>query len=318
MKPTLLLSHGVGWSAHSPIIYTLQRLTKYCHNGFTKKLNYLYLVGGDTRACLTDSLITEIKYHVLNHQWENRNSHVGHKMNTTEDLSPLKDFPLEVFEDFCTPPYTIDKYITFYKTLWEIVEPQGYKAVSDWSPYVHTPALYNALTSNHLQDHFNLKGLIIVRDPIRRAFSHALSINARYKENNTIHNYLHCYIEELDRIRTINPDTQIFVMEELWENPNGREKKKLSDFLQCNVTDLWQNGYAPDLGHLIPEDPKDFISTKGTPCQYAGQRDAILTPELYREYRKQYSYIYDNWKRRFGILPRYWGRPINYESNVSL
>lgn len=312
VKPTLLLNHGTGWSATSPLIYTLQRLAKYCHNGHTKATNYFYILNNSHIGTTRDDKITSLKPKVLNNTWENWNSHIGHKLNTTEDLLPIKDFPLDVFEDFATPPYTLDKYVRYYNTLWDIVEPQGYKAVSDFSPYFGSlNTLRKNLSDFNFHNHFYLKGIVIVRDPIRRAWSQFLSIKSRRNTNETFDDFMTCYITQIDIIKQhINPNIHIVVMEELWEG-NGKEKDKLSNFLGHPVTDLWKNGYAPDKGHLVTENDC-------TPCQFAGQRDAILTPELYREYRKQYSYIYDNWKRRFGILPRYWGRPINYESNASL
>ena len=303
MKPTLILNHGVGWAATSPLIYTLQRLTKHCHNGHCKKTNYLYLIGGDHRECLT-AAIKYLKPKVLNNTWENFEPNIGHKMNLPEDLQPIRDFPLDLFEDFATPPYTIDKYVRYYNKLWEIVEPQGYKAISDFTPYVYTPHLKQPLTE--IQKYFNVKSIIIVRDPIRRAFSHSLSHDARNIPR-TVDELIHCYVENYDQIKSINPNTIMVVMEELWEG-TGKELKKLESFLGTSIPELWINGYSPDRGHLIKD-------TDGTPCQITGQSDKPLTPELYQYYRKKYSYIYDNWKKRYGILPRQWGRPIDYEKN---
>ena len=41
MKPKMLLIGGWGWSATSPLVYTLQRNVKYAHFGYTKVFRYL-------------------------------------------------------------------------------------------------------------------------------------------------------------------------------------------------------------------------------------------------------------------------------------
>ena len=100
----------------------------------------------------------------------------------------------------------------------------------------------------------------------------------------------------------------MFSMEELWEG-TGKELKRLSTFLDYPITELWTNLYAPDIGHHLRYDIR-------VPCQHHGQADAELTPQMYKQYLKDFSPIYNRYRKRFGILPRYWGRPINYDNNL--
>lgn len=311
MKPTLLLSFGIAYAATSPLAYTLQRYARYCHGGYTKELKFLHLVSKpSTNPTLKDRL-NSYRDFVLSNTWENHKSHQGHRMNLTQDLSPLKDFSLKHFDRLTSPPYTLKNYINFYYALWEHVKPLGYKAVADFSK-IHPPQIDRFLPLfDKLHHHFNLKGIIIVRDPVRTAFGQHLchAKRSRHREVRTYADDLD-YISFFDRIKELIPDSHMVIMEELWEG-DGKEKDKLSNFLDHPITDLWDNCYAPDKGHLAQYNPN-------VPCQFFGQTDAELTPELYFKYKQDLQKCYTNWERRFGILPRYWGRPIDYQKNASI
>lgn len=312
MKPTLLICWGFGWAASSPLAYTLQRNAKYCHVGHTKQLYYL---GRTVRE--TDPL-DDFKTRVVNNTWENYDSDVGHKMNLPEDLEPLKNFPLDVFEDFATKPYTIEKYINYYLALWETVKPFGFKAVADFSRFSWRTNNIKDIASiewNKLHEHFDLKGIFIVRDPIRRVFSEILTLNHFARKNNEeeivndeLPEWMVDYVTCFDNARMIIPNTQMFVMEELWEG-SGRELKKLSTFLDHPIDELWHNSYAPDVGHHIKYDSR-------VPCQHLGQSNRVLSPYIYANWLDACRPVYDSWRKRYGILPRYWGRPIDYKKNL--
>jgi len=321
IKPTLLLSFGCGWAATSPLAYTLQRYNKYCHTGFTKELKLLPLLGIPPEEKIHGELATRlyrIKERVVTGTWENFETDFGHNMNLPEDLAPLRDFPLDLFDEVTRPPYTVDNYIKYYYNVWEHVKRFGYKAVADHSK-IHPYQLEGFVpTINKLHEHFNLKGYFIVRDPVRRAFSEHLAKcymrslppeqAARYKYRTEVtdpQSHGVDYIPAFDRIKQLIPDSHIIVMEELWEG-SGREKDKLSKFLDTPIQKLWKNCYAPDRGHLIERDPT-------APCQYDGQTSQELTSSLYYEIKQSFQSHYDNWQARYGILPRYWGRPLKYQ-----
>jgi|TARA_Y100000289_G_scaffold19032_1_gene18323 hypothetical protein len=319
-KPTLLISFGCGWAATSPLAYTLQRYVKYCHTGFTKELKLLPLLGISPEEKVYGELqhrLERIKQRVVSNTWENYNIDIGHKMNLPEDLEPLKDFPLKLFDECTSPPYTVDNYIKYYYNVWEHVKRYGYKAVADHSK-IHPMNLESFVPIlEKLHEHFNLKSYIIVRDPVRRAFSEYLKAcylmnlpaeqASRYKyranTSDPRRNGVD-YITYFDRIKQIIPDSHMIVMEELWEG-SGREKEKLSKFIDTPIQKLWNNSYAPDRGHLIERDPT-------APCQFGGQSSQELTPQMYYDLKQSFQSHYDNWQKRYGILPRYWGRPLNY------
>lgn len=306
----LTLSFGLGWAGTSPLAYTLQRLSKYAHGGHAKELKYLLY-----NTINPANLHIPIKKLVLNDQWENADFGM-HPANTTEDVSIIKNFPKDIFKDYLTPPYSIEKYIKYYTTLWEFVK-NDYKAVADYTKY---DLWKSPKIPYKLQEHFNVKCLIIVRDPIRRAWSKALSIQddwvVEFMKRGTMledistdmpldfRDYVGCY----DMIKDMFPQTHMIVMEELWEG-DGSEKDKLSSFLDHPIDKLWKNLYCPDKGHLVEYDPT-------VPCQYKGQRNKELTPEIYNDLKKQNQSIYDRWIDRFGSLPLHWGEPIDYEKNA--
>jgi|TARA_B100000085_G_scaffold58882_1_gene51727 hypothetical protein len=313
-KPTLLLSYGCGWAGTSPLAYTLQRYAKYCHGGYTKKFDYLreyidkFIFNKDIPYRSTPlDIVSRIKART----WENYESYRGHKMNLTQDMDPIRDLSLEHITKLYNQPYTLDKYIEYNKNLWEHLKPQGYKAVADFTMQsfrdLRDPRVVGMFRT--LQEHFNIKILKIVRDPIRRAFSSAVFSRAIGQPD---HLYVYCYTQAFESIKSVfgEQNCHMIVMEELWEG-SGRAQRKLSDFLDHPIDKLWKNLYCPDVGPYLKYDPI-------TPCQSLGQDLEELTPEKYYNYMEQYKYVYDNWKARYGILPRYWGRPIDYRKNAGL
>ena len=297
-----LLFCGWCWCATSPLVYTLQRKIKYAHFGYTKNFPY---PSPQTKFILK-------KY--IEGTWENYKSFEpsSHRMNTTEDLEPLKDFSIDYFKKLVTGVPTISKYIDYMIALHDHVVSKGYKSVGcSESSFKYQKALLSK---------FEVKCLFIVRDPIRRAFGQYMNaiqrvidqscpegsqFNPRYKlpyELNVIN-----YLANIDYCCEIygKENVHMTVMEELWED-DGTARKKLSEFLGHPIDKLWKNLYAPDRGHLVKYD-------KDVPCQAYGQDQKELTPMMYYELLKKYQHVYDMWRERFGSLPMHWGKPITYE-----
>ena len=283
MKPTLLLSFGIAYAATSPLAYTLQRYARYCHAGYTKELKFLQLLANPTsKDNALKHRLSSYREKILTNTWENFESDSGHKMNLTQDLSPLKDFPLTYFDRLSRPPYILKNYIKYYTALWDHVKPLGYDAVADFSKIHHFELDTLTPYINKLHQYFNLKGIIIVRDPVRTAFSQHLCHAARSHPSD-INTYTKDvdYIPFFDRIKKVIPDSHMIVMEELWEG-DDTEHTILENWLGCSIPILWDNCYAPDKGHLLQYNPN-------TPCQYFGQTDAELTPELYLNLKHSYK-----------------------------
>ena len=317
MKPKMLLFGGFSWSATSPLVYTLQRNAKYAHFGYTKQFKYL----GPSGRSASSRNISDIYERVRNGTWENYMSDEPgtHRMNLTVDLEPLRDFSVTHFTKLMDGDHTISKYMDFYHALHDHVITKGYKSVGDCYMGYKTEREDFREFYDTLKSEFDVKVLLIARDPIRRAFSQYLYTKLKDKvwrtENNTpqpffVKNYevypipvSYGYMKQIDKIQSIFDDVHVTVMEELWE---GDAKKELSEFLDHPVTDLWKNLYSPDKGHLVEYD-------EDVPCQAFGQELEELTTDKYNTYKEQYTYPYDTWRRRYGSLPMQWGEPLEYK-----
>jgi hypothetical protein len=292
MKPKMLLIGGWGWSATSPLVYTLQRNAKYAHFGYTKVFRYL----GNVKFKLA-----RLYKKVSNNTWENHKSEEdGHRMNLTIDLEPLRDFPLDHFTKLVTGERTISKYVEFYHALYDHVVSKGYKSVGD--NYMDRRYKIPQDELEVFKSEFDIKVLFIARDPVRRAVSHYLTKLKEDRQPRQLQ--VHNYVDVLKSFRKSYGESNVYitVMEELWE---GDGAKELSQFLGHPIDNLWKNLYAPDRGHLVQFD-------KDVPCQAYGQDFLELTPEKYNEIKKQYQHIYDDWEGYYGSLPMYWGQPIEY------
>ncbi len=306
MKPKILLIGGWGWSATSPLVYTLQRNAKYAHFGYSKTFRCY----GNIKK--NDSRIT--KYNLIcDGTWENfeKGKPGTHHMNHTIDLEPLRDFSLDHLHKLVRGGYTLSNYMDFYHALHDHVISKGYKSVGDgcmgrYHRY-HTPEDAIKFTET-LKSEFDVKVLLIARDPVRRAFSHYLCQIAFIIHKNKGKAILPHEIKFIDykkQLREIQSyygkdNVYVTVMEELWERDGATG---LSEFLEHPITNLWKNLYAPDIGHLCKHDDD-------VPCQGFGQDLLELTPEMYWHYRKKSNHIYEDWKKAFGSLPLHWGEPL--------
>ena len=155
-----------------------------------------------------------------------------------------------------------------------------------------------------LSSHFNIKVGIIVRDPVRRSWSEETlwDNKFRYYDEPRDWSFSNKYFEIYDKLSKYFT-TQFIVMEELWEG-DGKEKEKLSNYINYPIKDLYRNAFSPDRGHL-----QEKISGLMDQCQ----KQPELTEKEYYKGKKVFSEVYDEWIRRFGKLPLNWGKPLNYE-----
>ena len=328
-KPKYLAIFSKGWDASTPLTYTLQRNAKYAHFGYTKTFGHIKTLFSDpaTQKERHDARYEMSYQHILAGTWENFLSNTGHKMNLTSDLEPIRDFPLDHLKELISFPYTTDKYIKFYLKLYNHIKQKGYQSVADFISLRTEPALNSDLYPK-LKENFDVKCIFLVRDPIRQSISKALS-EERFTtfdtrkiilkpDPNIFYKYLiedGNDIESWDFAKSIFPNIHMVVMEELWED-NGETRKKLSEFLEHPIDDLWPNLYAPDIGHRLVWDTERYYCP--TPCQPVGQSSFHIKPEYYMEMRTKYSFLYDNWIERFGSLPLHWGEHIDYDKNLEI
>ena len=312
MKPKMLITGDFGWAASSPLIYTLQRNAKYAHFGYTKSFEYLDLKRNRDSQHYS---ILRLYPRVVSGTYENweRHKQGTHHMNLTEDLEPIKDFPIEYFTKLVSGTPTVSKYMDFYHALHDHVVSKGYKSVGDGHsciPYKKQSSIrsefFDTLTSE-----FDVKQLLIVRDPIRRAWGQYLSQTMRWNYERGEHSLLpsinvSTYLDRIFESYKIlgKENSHVIVMEELWED-DGTSKQQLSNFLDHPIPKLWKNLYAPDHGHLVEYDPD-------VPCQAYGQNLQVLTAHLYYTLKSKYQHIYDAWEDHFGSLPLYWGQHLDY------
>lgn len=337
-KPKLLLFGGYGWAGSSPLFYTLQRNVKYAHFGYTKCFIYLKKPkwkGDPPTLKFKESRMAKLIYDATcNGTWENWKSYTPstHRMNLTCDLEPLKDFPLYNFHKLMEGDPSISKYLDYYHALHDHVISKGYKCVGDGhTGRCETHNFYTRQPENsdiqkqsiakifaikkyvqELKSEFDVKVIVIVRDPVRRAFSNYLAMVKKHETANrddgaTLPQHLRVYdyIHDFNRLKRFwGNNFHAVVMEELWE---GDGVSELSEFLDHPIekTDLWKNVYSPDIGHYAKYDID-------VPCQAFGQDVLELKPHVYNHLRKKYDYIYRKWEQTFGSLPMHWGEPIEY------
>tara|TARA_B100001093_G_scaffold461644_1_gene476268 strand:+ start:158 stop:1066 length:909 start_codon:yes stop_codon:yes gene_type:complete len=302
MKPKMLLFGGFGWSASSPLVYTLQRNAKYAHFGYTKAFEYL--------IPKEENLYLEFYHGLCDGTWENYKSEEPgtHRMNLSVDMQPLHDFSLSHIKKLVEGERTEKKLIDFYHALHDHVITKGYKSVGDYYLAGRGHTVDKNKFHQLLMSEFDIRVLVIVRDPVRRTFSRYLNKLQEGLSDQPLELIVKNHAKKINNLyKTFGKDrTHVTVMEELWEG-DGTAKKELSQFLDHPITNLWKNLYAPDRGHLVEFD-------KDVPCQAFGQDLLKLTPEIYYHYRKKYDHVYQTWKQEFGSLPLHWGEPIEYKA----
>ena len=320
-KPKMLSMGRWCWAATSPLVYTLQRNAKYAHFGYTKTFKILEPYFRPTNQRGSGALQGLYK-RVANGTWENSKSyHPGtHRLNTTQDLEPLRDFPLSHFGKLVKGLPTISKYVDFYSALYEHVVKKGYKSVGDTYSLFKPKTEFIKRFNDTIISEFDVKIIFLTRDPVRRAFSKYLSDRQRTEDCPSYGNpkgvrlnplplklYVKDYIPKILQYNQIFGEENIHVvaMEDLWED-DGTAKKELSDFLDHPITNLWKNLYAPDRGHLVEYD-------RDVPCQAYGQNLQELTEDIYYHYKSKYQYAYDAWEKHYGSLPLHWGKPLKYK-----
>ena len=233
-KPLFVICVGTGWSATTPLYYTLQDAK--IANAFIKESNIL---------C--------------------PNLDFSEKYKVTKNLVYLDP--------------TVDNYITFLHEYYQSIADE-YRGVCDFTTsYATLPPDIISTFADKLKDNFNVKILMIFRDPVRRLFSHISHLsnsspNAFLKE---ILFYLRKIPNQLvyptqkynHKLRNFEPflfsnysliydtwksffDTHYIIMEDLWAGRNN-ELERLNTFLGANITEVHENVYYPDRGANAPK-----------------------------------------------------------------
>tara|TARA_Y100001970_G_C14220947_1_gene852636 strand:+ start:460 stop:1362 length:903 start_codon:yes stop_codon:yes gene_type:complete len=297
--PNLWLTAGVQYAATSPLAYTLQIANKYCHGGHRKENKYLYTLDK------VQPIQRRWTYYKRTQKLANKQSYIGENDWHTSDISFIGKVASYVnLKDVWTAPNTIGKYMQYYYDVWNIVKDE-YQSVANYDNVIGELS-YEFFDKYHytLSSHFNIKVGIIVRDPVRRSWSEETlwDNKFRYYDEPRDWSFSNKYFEIYDKLSKYFT-TQFIVMEELWEG-DGKEKEKLSNYINYPIKDLYRNAFSPDRGHL-----QEKISGLMDQCQ----KQPELTEKEYYKGKKVFSEVYDEWIRRFGKLPLNWGKPLNYE-----
>ncbi len=322
VKPQFILSTGTGWSATTPLWYTLQVDNPFLHVGMKKDPGYLDML----RRTPEERMITDRKnFRINGRSWTTKNrqwSKIVLQMNKelfeegaiqtrggalTEARRHLY-FTQEDVDEFSETPLSFEKYLSYYRKHWKYLQENNcpYKAVADFSnSNANLPDWYIDEFMPKLQEHFDVKVLMIVRDPIRRLWSEVNSDDQehffmRKIQNGDYWNYIDI-IEKWERVCPIH----VIIMEQLWEgDQQERERQRLSDFLDYDIKKIHENAYCPDRGPDAPH-------LVGLPDQWTSDK-YMLQDELYEKVRPLFP-VYQQWVDKYGSLPLYWGKPYNYE-----
>ena len=352
VKPKFIISTGTGWSATTPLWYTLQLDNQYLHSGLRKEGGFLHMVRKSPIERLieerTQKQLRGMSWTTKNTRWRERvledNKKYYEELKTDPQTITLggslaavrKNLFFtqeEVDEYFCLPP-TIEKYARYFERHWKHLQENNcpYKAVGDFSNQncnLDVPFMKEVVS--RLSETFDVKVLMIVRDPIRRLWSengsrytppftfdfkqnkeqfekgleppnedvHLESFMKRVRERD-YWDYMNI-IEKWEQVAPLH----VVIMEQLWEgDQQEREKQRLSDFLDHDIKKIHENVYCPDKGCHGPH----YI---GLPDQWTSDK-YMLQDELYEKVRPLFP-VYQQWVDKYGSLPLYWGKPYNYE-----
>tara|TARA_R100001510_G_C7632628_1_gene191258 strand:+ start:242 stop:1342 length:1101 start_codon:yes stop_codon:yes gene_type:complete len=365
MKPKFIISTGTGWSATTPLWYTLQLDNQYMHTGLRKEGAFLDMIRRSPIQRLmmerADKQRRGMTWTTKNRVW--RKKVLADNKQLMEDLKtdPQANTPggalaavrrdlfftqEEIDEWLCFPP-TLDKYVNYYERHWENLQKNNcpYKAVGDFSNAncnLDVPFMKELVS--RLSETFDVKILMIVRDPIRRLWSENsgrytppftfnfkaqkkaleklktqggvcisdIGINKMPTEEEHEKSFMKRVREQdywdymfiIDKWEQVAP-LHVIIMEQLWEgDEQEREKQRLSDFLDYDIKKIHENVYCPDKGCHAPQ-------YNGLPDQWTSDK-YMLQDELYEKVRPLFP-VYQQWVDKYGSLPLYWGKPYNYE-----
>jgi len=282
MKPKLIICAGIGWAATRSIMLSLPT----CNHGI----------------CKEDHLLDE-----LNHKNILLSKYTG-ELKSIKTARQLKDavnrmkkynYPRDIWDNV-----TLSKYITLYKN-----NAKGFDGVTDFTnANQKLPLDFLVEIKQKLEEHFDIKVIMIFRNPVRRLFSECCAwYNNKWVKTKqpTAKDY---FMEVLDtgsitdsenyayhfnnwRIAGYNPHP--IIMEDLY-TPESNTLQELKDYLEVPV-DLYPTAYWPEKGVDAP-------LIEGLNCQKSDTE--TLSKEEYEYARKKLSHYYIECQANF-IYPKY-------------
>lgn len=286
-KTPLLLQAGVSYAATTPLWYTLMLDHKYYHSGHRKEMQWLPLLDYKRRG-KERSYQKRAKIFVNNPQ-------AYKKKNKPQELQTAPDFSLAEEEYFFSLPTSIEKYIEYYELLWSRVKGE-YQSVCDLSNFnIFLQEEFLQMHKDQLLEHFDIKVMMIFRDPIRRLWSSSLCDRKNMTWNGKVE-YFARYVDIYKKYVNVFGKERVMplIMEEIWEDPTP-----LSDFLAYKIEKMHVNCYHPERGTRAPKH-------KYLKDQWKDETLDIIEAEYY-QLKDELSYLYTDFEQVFGRMPKNWG-----------
>ena len=301
-RTPLIIGAGTGWCATSPLFMTLQCFHKCAHVGLQKEDHLLYHVYSDDawewRKPSYEKIIRASMSPVCTEEWGRQSKYAFHQ--NIDEIHELYQKP------------TLETYIKYYTRHYQRVKHE-YQYVADFSnSNAILPLSFLQKIAPELKKHFDIKVLIIFRDPVRRLYSE-LSAHYQYNENvrkkyPTSKDYWRSYLkigyynincEYVKRIKYYKSvfNTLPIISEDLWGGKND-SLAKLSNFLQYDIKKLWPNCYYPEMGTKAP-----VLERKWNLSDQWGSDLEDLTDDDLSFGRRYLAKYYDEWYNEFGTTP---------------
>lgn len=302
MKPKLLFGTGIGWSATTPLYETL-RSHKIINSGISKEPETL------------DWIANRDPY-----TWKYKRSPKYNEYIRRKSESKLRNSKLLFSKDT-----TLDNFVEYYKLLSKGDRPYVCDFSNNNAELNHR---FIAEIAPTLKENFDVKVIMIFRDPVRRGYSETSS---HYKTNvkrnsgmveqwdnkdpksrfewrfirqrfNSIdywkdllkkeeyNSSKFSYVQIYRKYAEHFPTLPI-VMEDLW----GGDIEPLENFLDCKINSLHNNCYYPEMGTKAPR-------YEGLEDQWMSDMQDLSEKDY--AFGKTYTqWIYDEWYEEFKTRP---------------
>jgi len=266
----LIIGAGVGWAATRSLMFSLNT----CNHGLCKEDHILYGLSIEDEE--------HRKFHLESKETKDRNERYGY---SNKDL-------------------TLSDYIEIYRK-----NAKGYDAVTDFTnANQKLPINFLVSSKQRLEQHFDIKVVMIFRNPVRRLFSECSTwYNSGWAKTNqpTVKDY---FMEVLDNGSITDSQNYVYyfnnwkiagynphpiIMEDLY-TPESNALQELKDYLEVPV-DLYPTAYWPEKGVDAP-------IIKGLKCQKSDTE--TLSKEEYEYARKKLTHYYIDCQAS-GIYPKH-------------
>ena len=282
-KPKFLLSASFRASGTTSLYYTLWS-NKYGHGGRVKENQYLEFLQSP-------------------HLYQSLEKLHKNKIKFGEGALRPWLVPEKIFMDYDSPlfPYTnqefkLEKYIAYYLDLWERIKGE-YQSVLDFSN-TSQPLSEKFMLSikDELLKHFDLKFIMILRDPISRLWAHCNRVSAC--EGNTPQNLMKkfykdpnlvSYRDQYRRYANVWGEEKIKII--INEDFYLGKTQNISDFLEYDIkTSFYQISHLSSI--------KDKVYNDWCKIDIKTWENAF----------QNMSWVYEEYEKEFGYIPHQWGR----------